>query len=226
MSAETWVTISQVGVFLGAILAASGGAGSWYFGKIVERQKDQASTQQQIELNNKIESLIQGNSDLKKQLSPFEKIAERIYPAVERDDALKKLASDVDGMRQETQKLKQIASPRKLTDTQIAGLVKSLSQLKGEQVDLTIPMGDTEAFSYADQFKNAFLQAGMMVRGINQAAFTGPMPGLLISVPTENLSPKVNVFVTALRSSGLDIGGNKDASKSGTDIFFIVGSKN
>jgi hypothetical protein len=225
MSADTWVTISQIAIFVGAVLAAGGGAGSWYFGRMVERQKEDASTSQQIVLDKKIESLIVGNSELARRLAPFEQIAEKIYPAADRDDALRKLASDVAGMRQQTQRLTQMTAPRRLSEDQRRILLRELQKLKGEIVDVSVPMGDTEAFALAEQFKAVFSQAGLDVNGVNQGIYSGPMPGLLITVPTEELTPKVNSFVQALRAASLEVSGNLDRSKSGNEIILVVGSK-
>ena len=77
MNFELWQTLSNIGMTIGLILSALGGLGSYYFGKKSDNSKE-------VQLNSQISILVQGNEVLSQKLTPFEKMAERIYPALEK----------------------------------------------------------------------------------------------------------------------------------------------
>ncbi|MCB0325214.1 MAG: hypothetical protein KDD69_16640, partial [Bdellovibrionales bacterium] len=180
-SPESLVWICQIVIGLGGILVIAGSYGAYHFGNKADEKKELVAELKQNELNNKIASLLAGNSELKDQLKPFEQIAERIYPSVKRDDALKKLAEDVDNIQEKTEELEEAservqrkteeleeaAAPRTITPNQRQALIRGLAPLKGETMDLIVPIGDSEAFAYAKEFLAVFESAGLTVNGVN-----------------------------------------------------------
>lgn len=102
MSPNTGLLFSQIAIVAGAILAALGGFGAFHFRGKVDAEKSATNTSQQAALNQKIESLLTGNQqlrtgndELKQALAPFKQYALDRFPNADVGTALKKLEAEL-----------------------------------------------------------------------------------------------------------------------------------
>lgn len=102
MNANTGLLISQIAIFAGAIFAALGGFGAFYFRGKADAEKSAANVSQQAALGLKIENLLEGNKqlqtgndDLKQALAPFKQYAQDRFPNADVNTALKKLEAEL-----------------------------------------------------------------------------------------------------------------------------------
>lgn len=102
MNSNTGLLISQIAVFVGAIIAALGGLGAFHYRGKVDAEKSAANTAQQTVLSQQIDSLLTGNKqlqigndELKQALAPFKQYALDRFPNTDVSTALKKLEADL-----------------------------------------------------------------------------------------------------------------------------------
>ena len=85
--------ISQIAIFSGAVLAALGGLGSWYFGRLEDAAKEKRAGERHDSLTVQLDTI-------GKKLSPFEELAKARFPGVGLDEALGKLRSELAQVRE------------------------------------------------------------------------------------------------------------------------------
>src|SRR5947208_5554285 len=93
MDAGTWKMISQIAIFSGAVLAALGGLGNWYFGRLEDAAKERRAGERHDFLTAQLETI-------GKKLSPFEELAKARFPGVGLDEALSKLRTELAQVRE------------------------------------------------------------------------------------------------------------------------------
>jgi hypothetical protein len=108
MKPEMFQNISNVLILIGVILTALGGYGSYHFGKKNDKIREDTTAKQTVNFNEKIDSLIKGNQELKQgnkelnqQLLPFIAYARSLYPNDSDSTALEKLRKDIDDTKKE-----------------------------------------------------------------------------------------------------------------------------
>ena len=195
MKPELLQTISNVLVFIGAIMAALGGFGSQYFGKQVSEAEKVKSEQSQEELEKNINELLKGNETLKERLVPFEELASEIHPTLKIDAALTQLKEDF-------KRLEEIASKYEFIplDSGIrSSVVKQLKLVarnfnaKNYEIQVTHETWTNAATQkYAAQLAAILTEAGFKVDGPNQITYYliqqsapvewGTSPGMLNDV--------------------------------------------
>jgi tetratricopeptide (TPR) repeat protein len=107
MNPSTLQTISQIGVVVGIILTGLGGFGAYYYGKVLDEQKDKAGSTKEQQLRADISKLLTGNELLQGRLEPFEKLAKQLHPSLDQEDALGKLHEELAHLDQRTGALQQ-----------------------------------------------------------------------------------------------------------------------
>jgi hypothetical protein len=129
-------------------------------------------------------------------------------------------------------------APQPLISEQAAlQLVPSLKAAGSYKVSITSVMGDAQAFQSADRLKSALVSAGWDVDGVNQAVFTVPMIGVILSIaPKEglaagkvsfdNLPPAAASLIKAFRQNGVNVTGTLDPSiKDLATVNIIIGAR-
>lgn len=97
--------------------------------------------------------------------------------------------------------------PRALTDTQKAGLVRALSQYRGQRGGIYSRQGDPEATQFGYDFEEVFREAGWKVgRGWMPPYSVNPPPGISIVLkdPTEPF-PAAEALKAALEELGYEV---------------------
>jgi len=108
--------------------------------------------------------------------------------------------------------LQRSVAPRRLSSEQRTVMVPILRRATTQQFSITCAMGDGESYAYAQDFESLLIDAGWVDQagGIAQCVWTGPVPGVFISV-REGISalyeapPGLGVLIDALAASGIDI---------------------
>lgn len=95
MSAQALQTVSQVAIFIGVVLTAFGGLGAFYFGKVLDHQKEETAEKNESRLREDVGKLLEGNRNLQQSLDPFEKLAQQLHPSLGREEALETLRGDL-----------------------------------------------------------------------------------------------------------------------------------
>ena len=162
MTAETLQTLSQVFVFVGAGVAGIAGVGVWYFGKLANKQKDEATTTKQARLNDNIDELLSRaeaaeskHREISDRLKPFELLAQRKYP--DTPDALNRLKDDLTKIDKRTEALESAQRPRANNP---AVLSKQLAAYAGTRARVAYWQGDPEVVELASRLLAGFSAAG------------------------------------------------------------------
>ena len=167
MTSDILQTISQVVVFIGAVVTALGILGSYYFGKKTEE------TRQQETQENFAKILIQ-NQELNDQLKPFLQLAQTARPDLDQDAALTSL-------REEIEQLRQVAKKREFTPLEsglrnafvqrVQGFSPSFSDA-GVAVKITHETwSPTTTKQYAAQLASLLREGGLEVQGPDQITY-------------------------------------------------------
>lgn len=172
--------------------------------------------------------LLQANETLQGALSPFQEIAERIYPAVEQSAALAMLRQEMDELAERTEDIDSRTANRQLDDNQRAILSKFLAQREAGSVRIRSPMGDHEAQSFAKELADAIAASGWSIDLLGQSVWTAPIEGIIISVGTKDEAETpadAKILFSAFMKMGLNVTAEYN-EQMGVDRFqLIVGSK-
>jgi hypothetical protein len=85
----------------------------------------QTFTERQEHLSSQATALLKGNETLQKRLDPFEKIANRLFPQLDTQAALARLAADVDQQRKELNTIRRYTGVSKLNVIGTTGTVQA-----------------------------------------------------------------------------------------------------
>lgn len=107
MRPEILQNISNIVIVVGIILTALGGYGAYYFGNKADIEKDRQTQVDKDSLNLKIETLLDGNESLIKDIEPFKEYAKRLYPNESDQKALDNFKNDLDKLKQDVKKEKE-----------------------------------------------------------------------------------------------------------------------
>lgn len=107
MRPEILQNISNIVIVVGIILTALGGYGAYYFGNKSDIEKDRQTQVDKDSLNLKIETLLDGNESLIKDIEPFKEYAKRLYPNESEQKALDNFKNDLDKLKQDVKKEKE-----------------------------------------------------------------------------------------------------------------------
>jgi hypothetical protein len=225
MRPEFWQTFSQIVLAAGIIITAVAGFTAYHFGKIVERTKERQSQEHSIQLTKKIDGLAQSNQGLQDKLKPFESLANRMYPGIETDAALGRLFKEIQQLRETTVQLDERTAPRHLNEEQIRKISGSIRQHPSQNISLTSAMGDTEAYQFAIDIKNALEAGGWKVSGIKQGTFTAPIKGVLIRIDAKPPSQEAVWLSEALKSGGIMSSVVLNSRASSDKFDLLIGSK-
>jgi hypothetical protein len=212
-------------VVVGIILTGLGGFGAYYYGKLVDTDRERASADRETELRSGMGKLLEGNDALQKRLEPFEQLARELHPSLGRDEALKKLRDDLDAVKERAAALERQVAPRGLSEEQYRAIVQVLNGSPARAVEISSVMGDTEAFELARELKAALEAAGWNVDGVNQSVFSTAVRGIIISVGQQPPPDTANELFRALQSAGIVAAGNLDLNKKDQGVSLWVGSK-
>ena len=107
MRPEILQNISNIVTLVGILLTALGGYGAYFFGNKADIEKDKLTLRDKDSLNFKIETLLDGNKSLIKDIEPFKEYAKRLYPNETDQRALDNFKNDLDNLKQEVKKEKE-----------------------------------------------------------------------------------------------------------------------
>ncbi len=114
MKPEILQSISQIAIFVGIMITAFGGWGSYYYG-------NKSDNKVRGELNIKIDSLLDGNNELNKNLEPFKELAQQRFPELPIEEALESLSNDYkkikDRLEKEINTIKSFSSDLEISFT-------------------------------------------------------------------------------------------------------------
>jgi len=225
MSAQLLQTLSQIAIAVGVIFTAFGGFGAYYFGKAVDREKEQETAKNEAALRGNVDKLLDGNVVLQKKLEPFEKLAQQLHPAQGNDEALESLKRDLQHLTERASTIEKQAAPRSLSERQIKQIAANLGPAPGGGVSVTSVMGDQEAFMFAVALKSVLERGGWKVDGVNQAIYTNPIRGLIITVRNEPAPNAADRLLGQLNATGFTTVGNLNPNQPENSVWLIVGSK-
>lgn len=196
MKPELIVNISQIFIFIGVILTAVGGFGSHWASNKVQESKNIAASENEAKLNQSISELLEGNKVLKTKIEPFEDLAHKIYPAIERTEALDKLRVEFEQLRQRADELEKAAAPRKIPEDKKAIIINELKKYQGSKIYIASASPDNEAMLFAQQIQELFINAGWSVSIGSITTFT-PVNGISV-ITHDNPQPKYQAIVPAV----------------------------
>lgn len=106
----------------------------------------------------------------------------------------------------------------------IPKMTAELSKYKEASVRITCVKDDKEAFSFAEQLKSIFLNAGWRVNGVHKASFSRSPKRIVIVLNNKEQKSKANYIFSILKSLGIQGIGklNKNLKE---DLGIIIGSK-
>jgi len=102
MGSEFLQIVFQWILLIGIALTAIGGLGAFHFVKVNAELKSTANQTYVNELLQKNKNLTEGNIALKERLAPFYNLAHTMYPAIETDAGLQRLASEILQIKEDT----------------------------------------------------------------------------------------------------------------------------
>lgn len=159
-----------------------GGIGAHIGNNKVQQTKEVLAEKKEKELSGKIGELLEGNEKLNSKIEPFEDLAHKLYPAIERAEALDKLRTDFENIRKKQKQLEQAAAPRVINSNQTASLINGLAKYKGESITIAVMTQENEAMMLANQFLEIFKKAGWKVTH-SQSMGMQPVNGLMLVTP-------------------------------------------
>jgi hypothetical protein len=138
-----------------------------------------------------------------------------------------KIQQQAEEVRKQQEKISEVESktrPRLLTVEQCAAIRNGLRKQKGESIQITSVMGDQEALNFASQLKTLFQESGWTVDGVNQAVYTNPIKGIIITLRDKALEPKAIYVINLLSSVGYKSVGEINPQTK-FDIGIVIGGK-
>lgn len=176
MQYETLQNLANIAISLGILLSAIGGYGSYYYGKIIEKEKGEVAKITEVKLNNEIERLSTSAEKLEKRLIPFEKTAQTLYPNLQLEAALDKLINDTIELRKRTDQIESKQKPRTISVERKIEFIDSLRDA---------PKGTVEIYSFGNADPETISFANILRDMVTSAGYdTGKMVGLLFGGQT------------------------------------------
>lgn len=213
MSLESWQTLWNVCAFLGVVMAGAGSLGAYLVGQRVSAQQDREAAGKEAALNEKVETLLAGNRDLRDQLGPFLALASQKYPGANQEEALAKLRADLVAAVQRATALEQRVAPRLVTEEQAKAALAVFAAVPKAKVSINAVMGDQEAHQFAQSLLSILRSSGWEVDGVNQVVFSGPVQGTLISVGRTPPPEAAQHLFRALQAAGVQAKENRLCSR-------------
>jgi hypothetical protein len=172
---------------------------------------------------------IECNGITKQQYQQFlailNKIARNDIPA---DKVMEKL----DEIQHDVETIKKNTAGRRLTPEQINSLSAALSPLKGHSIEILSQISDADGSVYAQDFVQAFKQAGIGNGGEGSgiAQYSFPLKGVLVSInkhdgEANTIPADALVLSQGLKAIGIDVIGFGDTSQENGTAKLVIGLK-
>jgi hypothetical protein len=104
-------------------------------------------------------------------------------------------------------------------------MIDNLKKFENKEIILTTVLGDTEAFQFAEQIKEVFVQSGWKVDGISQALYNKPVNGIIIKIKSKELPPHIKAIVKSLNLIGMKPTAWLDSNYTEGKVEIIVGTR-
>lgn len=237
MNTESLHTLSAAVLVLGVVFTGAGGFGLYHFSRAGgKRESGHAGVEDQLRA--KLSALQKENDDLRERLRVSESKSaaapERTVPAAVTappPPAPADWAGDslLEELIETTAPATPPAEPKVsvLGEAVRAAIMEVLKEYPGRGIAIHSVDGDSAGFEYARALKEAFVEAGWRVDGVDQVANANAPAGILIT-PGLSSSPEETIIPhEALATAGLDVyrGVNTDRRSQKTVLLVGVGLK-
>ncbi len=213
-SANLWFDRSNLALIVGAVLVLLGTFGVWKMGGLKEKYADE-----RISFNE--------NETARAKLAAAE--ANENAEIVRRANLL--LQSDLERERTARLKIESKIAPRHLSSEETKIIADAIRPFAGQAVRITIPLGNVEARTYAEDFVQAFRLAGWDPGDsdvIPQSGYSEAIIGvLLLASELDREDPPASIIrlLDALKGLGILKMGDIDRNLEKGSIVLAIGSK-
>lgn len=114
--------------------------------------------------------------------------------------------------------------PRMISEEKLVAIRSELSQHPNESIEITCVMGDQEAFSFASQLKTLFQAASWTADGVNQAIYTVPIKGIVLTLKDDSAKQKAEYIFRLLAYAGFNSHGEINSQIKGS-MGIVIGAK-
>lgn len=167
MTSSLLQTVSQIVVFVGAIVTALGILGSYYFGKRTEEAR-------QAETQDNFDRILMQNQGLNERLTPFLQLAQAARPDLDQDAALASLRVEIEELRQIAAKHEFAPLDSTLRTVFVQRLRGFSSSFSDAGISIRIThetWSPTATKQYAAQLATLLREGGLEVQGPDQITY-------------------------------------------------------
>lgn len=160
---------------------------------------------------------------LETYIKPIQELAQKKYPDLREDEALKKLALDVESIKIKTKELDLRTKERLFTPDQVENMKSYLSGFHS-RVTIKSIMGDVESISYSSKIKKIFTDSGWNVTS-KRVMPQKPIYGLEIYVLGKPIPETAKIVQTAFQKINIQVEFKRNVQKDPDVVELIIGSK-
>ena len=188
-----------------------------YINKIA-KQKDTIHSLEQdcLTRDNKIQLL-------ETQLTPFKTIALEKYTGSEQE-ALQKLAENLETLEQKTSALEKRLKPRSLSAKQISILTEKTNTVKNIKIHFLLIASDPEAEFFKNQIKDSLLKGGWTIEK-DEIALAGAFQGITLYASQDPPNQAVQILYQSLKEFGFELSMIRDITLPDNTIGIKIGKK-
>lgn len=240
---DYYVKAKKIKHIIGVLILILGLASIWFAHIDNENEKSEDEENHQKELSeqkkrfNRIDSLNQvlnteikiRNEDLKQIKLQNDSLVIRLHDL---NNAQKKFltlsefsAKEISKSRTALENIGYKSISRGISEYDKIQILNILKKYKNAELTITSVMGDSEAFKFAHEIKELFELANWKINGINQAAFSAPVEGLIICVESKNYPKRVNGIFDSFKLINIIAKGELKPTLKPYEIELIIGTK-
>ena len=142
----------------------------------------------------------------------------------QQDQKIEQQTKQVEGYQKKLLEVELKTKPRIIPEDKLKSLRADLTKHKGVSIEITCVMGDQEAFTFSTQLKALFQSSGWTVDGVNQAMYTAPIKGMILTIKDDSAKQKAEYIFHLLKAIGLNSRGEINPNIK-SDIGIVVGAR-
>ena len=160
---------------------------------------------------------------LETQLTPFKTIALEKYTGSEQE-ALQKLAENLETLEQKTSALEKRLKPRSLSVKQISILTEKTNTVKNIKIHFLLIASDPEAEFFKNQIKDSLLKGGWTIEK-DEIALAGAFQGITLYASQDPPNQAVQILYQSLKEFGFELSMIRDITLPDNTIGIKIGKK-